>query len=517
VSCGGGGGSSSNPGGGPPTPAGDITADFASRQAPRFPVPAGVFGASLGFTANNFFRNQSALSTLTQGGISSLRVNADLQNIFVTTTPDWTQIDPQLSNLSAAGIRPMIVMGFTPQWLQPSSNPCGTASPPYHGAPTDVNAWAGLTRSFVAHVDQTFPGLVQDYEIWNEPDNSSGLCTTTNSDQVRRDTYIAMYAAAANAMRSQANADAVQIHLGGPGLTNAGNASFWLPTFLSNSSTAPNVDFVSYHHYLAGNTAITTGLTWSDNTKTQSVSARTQDPAIGVTARYIQISNFVRQGLQPSASTTPIFLDEYNITASFEPDCCRNSPIYAPVWNTMVVQDSLNSVYSGASAVPARLMYFAAQSFFPTSTVGATWFCLIGTIDSRMDCAYDPSNAQPYPQYYAYDLIAGPNFLGLDAGGFMANSVTIANHAAGLIVTSFYTSNKLGIVISNPSGSDFNNVMVKAQHPGSIGSQGTMYLLNSSNPKISQQSVSLTSVSDGITTTISVPRLSVVAIAVPTQ
>jgi hypothetical protein len=518
LSCGGGGGSSNNPpGNGPTTPPGDITADFASRQAPRFPVPAGMFGASLGFTGNGFFRNQGALSTLTQGGITSLRINADLQNIFNTRTPDWTQIDPQLSNLSAAGIHPMVVMGFTPFWLQPGSNPCGTISPPYHGAPTNVNAWAELTASFVAHVNQSFPGLAQDYEIWNEPDNASGLCTDVNSDQVRRDTYMAMYAAAASAMRAQATADRVQIRIGGPSLTTVGLAPFWLPTFLSDPSTAPNVDFVSYHHYLAGNAAITTGLTWNDNTKTQSVVGRTQDPAIGVSARYVQMATLVHQGLQPNASATPIFLDEYNITASFEPDCCRNSPTFAPLWNTMVVQDALNSVFSGASAVPAGLMYFAAQAFFPTTTVGATWFCLIGTIDARMDCAYDPANAQPYPQYYAYALIAGSNFLGLNAGGFMANSVSVQNAASGLIVTSFYTGNKLAVVITNPTNSDFNNITVKAEHPGAIGAQGTLYLLNSSNPHISQQSVSLTNVSDGTTATISVPRLSVVAIGVPTS
>jgi len=55
----------------------------------------------------------------------------------------------------------------TPTWLQ--QNNCGLYS-----MPSDLNAWSSIAAQYVQHMDATFPGIVTDYEIWNEPNVS--LC-----------------------------------------------------------------------------------------------------------------------------------------------------------------------------------------------------------------------------------------------------------------------------------------------------------------------------------------------------
>jgi hypothetical protein len=415
----------------------------------------------------------------------------------------------------------MVNMAFTPPSLQPASNPCNDPNQAYHAAPTDANAWGQLAGQFVAHMDKAFPNFVVDYEIWNEPDNPTGLCTMVNSDSARISAYKALYAAGASAMRAQAKADGVQIRIGGPGLNQPTSAPNWIPALLSDPSTAPNVDFVSYHHYLAGNVAISQGLTWDDNTATQSVSSRTQDSTFGIQKQFVQIAQLVQQGSQPNAATTPIFLDEYNVTGSFEPDCCRNSPTYAALWNVMVVNDALNGVYAGAKNTPGKLLYFAGQSFFPTNTTGAAWFCLIGVVNTRMDCAYDashPANNQPYPQYYGYQLVGGSSFLGLGGGGSLANSLTLGAPAGGLTVSAFYTNNKMSVLIANPTATDTAALTVKLQNSGALNaSAATMYTLNQANPKIADKTIALTTLTDGFKTSVAVPHYSVVAISVPLQ
>jgi len=161
-------------------------------------------------------------------------------------------------------------------------------------------------------LNQAFPGLVFDYEIWNEPDLLRALCVSDGSGTTRLNTYIAMYAAAANAMRAQANADGVQIRIGGPAIVQVGLASTWLPALLNNPNTAPNVDFVSYHHYLAGDSDISNGMGW-DNTQDRNRCL----PASRIPATVLAFGSLrSRHWCGPAASLmlrrTPIFVTEYN-------------------------------------------------------------------------------------------------------------------------------------------------------------------------------------------------------------
>jgi Glycosyl hydrolases family 39 len=532
VACGGGGGSSS-PGtgsgggtggnggigaGGDPTPPGDVTADFGSRTTVKFAIPQEFLGANLGFANNNFYQNTAALKQLAGAGVVNLRVSADLQDVFLTQTPDWSVIDPIISGLQAGGIRPTINMDFTPPWLQPSNNTlCGDPNQAYHEAPTDPNAWGQIAAQFLAHMDQAFPNFIVDYEIWNEPDSPTGLCTMVNSDSARISAYKAMFAAAGKAMQARAATDHVAIRIGGPGLTQPTNATTWLPALLNDSTTAQYVDFVSYHHYLAGNASIAQGLAW--DTGPQQLLAKTQDPQFGIQAQYVAIAKMVAAGLQPNAATTPIYLDEYNTTASFEPDCCRNSPIYGPLWNALLINDALHGVYAGANVPPSKLQYFAGQAWFPTTTTGAAWFCLIGILDARMDCAYDPAHpatSTPYPQFYAYDLIGGSTFLGLSQGGKLANSLAMSSAAGPVVASAFYTSARMSVVLVNPTAADTASLVIKLQNSGTLNAAGAiMYTLNQANPQIAAKNIALTSLSDGFKVSVVVPHYSVVAISVP--
>ena len=84
--------------------------------------------------------------------------------------------------------------------------------------------WAQIAVQYVTHMSGTFPGVVQDYEIWNEP-NATGMCST--ADHLK--TYMAIYAAAAPAMKAAAPAGTT-IRIGGPVLS--GYSQLWLSTLL---------------------------------------------------------------------------------------------------------------------------------------------------------------------------------------------------------------------------------------------------------------------------------------------
>ena len=491
-----------------------VSADFGSRTNTSYPVPAGMLGAQMGYPQNNFYNDQTSMQALAQAGINELRVDAGLQNIFFSSaTPDWTQIDPILAGIQSAGLHPMVVIDYTPAWLQPATTPCGAGVSPYHAPPTSLQAWVQLAVQLVQHIDQTFPNLVQNYEIWNEPDQAAGLCTSPSTDAQRLSTYQTMYAAVAPAVLTQAQADGATIRVGGPALTNAGNAGNWIPTLLKNTAVGPYMQFVSYHQYPGYPSATNAGMMWDNTVGAESMYWRAQDPVIGFFAVFRYITNLTRQNTPAGRTAPPLVLDEYNTTAAFTWDCCRNSADFAPLFNAMVFQDVLSGVYGGYGT-PLRVEYFAAQDWFPTTSSGLVWFCLLGSVNSAMDCSYNAAGpTQPYPQYYAFSLLGGQNNLGLAAGGYMAPAVSPAISQAGLVVSAFYTGASDSLVITNPTSSDFTNLPISLQNTGNVLSTGTYFLLNKANPTITAQTLSLTPSGSGYTATINVPHYSVVAVS----
>jgi hypothetical protein len=459
-----------------------IVADFGSRTG-GVTVPGNMFGAQ-------YVERLPASVTpmLKDAGFTGGRTQARLQEVYATQTPNWTVTDRVMTKYANAGISPIIEMGYAPKWLLPT-NPCSVST-----APVDVDQWAQLAASYVAHVNQKFPGLVTEYEIWNEPSNT--ICGV--SDPLA--TYINMYAAAAQAMHTQADNDQQPIRIGGPSSFSQPN---WISGLLTNSATARYVDFVSYHKYGYGLTEINLGLDWDTSTDTRPLYSRTQSPSSGVGKSFKDVLAAANNG------AVPVYITEYNDSAAFALTCCRNNPTYGPLWNALVVADLLNTVYSGAQAVPARMVYYAASG----GEVKTGYFCLFGTYNSKMDC--DASGGySPYPQTYAYTLLASPTYLGLKNGGHMAASIAPPTTEIGLVPTAFYTDTKNVVVVVNPTPTTYPSLQILLRNTGISASSGTYYLLNSSNSQITTQLIALTPTAEGYTIDVSLPSYSVIGVSV---
>jgi hypothetical protein len=167
----------------------------------------------------------------------------------------------------------------------------------------------------------------------------------------------------------------------------------------------------------------------------------------------------------------------------------------------------LNTVYNGGARVPNKIIYFAGSAY--------PYFCLIGVADSNNDCLYSAgATPAPYPQYFPYQLIASPQFLGLSSGGYMAKSISAPTGGGGLATTAFYTTNRDAFVVTNPTSTPYNQITVTLANPGLAGTQGTLYqIVNGS--QISTTPISFSQSGTSLTTTISVPAYSVQAISLP--
>jgi hypothetical protein len=370
----------------------------------------------------------------------------------------------------------MIEMTMSPPWLQAS---CGENSPP-----SDRNAWAKIAVSYVAHMDAEFPGVVTDYEIWNEPD-AAGMCGVTNT----LETYQALYATVAPLMKAQAAADGAMIHVGGPALSQY--SAKWLQSLLTDAAIAPYLDFVSYHQYFEGPESL--HIQWDSSLGHDSLYEDMQDPSSGAAGWYRQTA----QLLKSMNLNIPIYITEFNTGSGPYQDCCRNDQTYAPVFTELYVTDLLDQAYEG-SPVPGKILYSAGTAY--------PWTCLIGTVDANRNCLYSSNAAlEPYPQYYALQLIAGT--LGLEQGGFMAKSITPQAGSGGLAGTAFYTEGGDSIVLVNPTPRAYSSVPVVFLKSGLTNSSATLYqIVNGAG--INSSSLALT----GSRVRINIPPYSVQAI-----
>jgi len=473
-----------------------ITVDFGSRSGSQAVIPPNILGTeyleSLPTNANR--------ATVVQGGFTTARYRISVANVYTTSdTPKWGAVDNDMAKFVAAGVHPLIELVGTPAYLQPQPLPSGCRADPTINVPTDVNEWGKLAASFVAHFDQKFPGFVTRYEIWNEP-NTAALCGTSTT---RESEYISIYSAAAPQMKQQAKADGVTIVVGGPG--SSGPA--WTD-LLTNSQTAPYMDFYSYHLYVGSDADIKNGMTWDGAGGTPSLRSKTLSSTAGIQARYLQAYSGVKSANTPLGAKTPIYFDEYNDDWAFMNDCCRNSPTYSPLFNSITVAQLLNSVYKGAGEVPGMMIYYSA---------GQQTFCILAVIDTAMDCtkAATGDQAQPYPQWYTYRMIFNPSFLDLQDGGHMAASVTLSSSAdsAGLIATGYYTATKDSVFIVNPTATSYSGITLQINNSGLSSPAATLYTINATNPHISQWPASTLAASQGTQITFDVPGYSVLAVS----
>ncbi len=321
-----------------------VSADFGSRNGATPVVPSGLL--TVGGTGSSL-TNSAAINTMTSAGLNHTRFWINLNQIYATSTGNFTSLGQTLARMKAAGIHPLGVVFGTPASLAPST--CS--------APSNVKTWGEMAAAVVAYADKNYPGVLQDYEIWNEPELANSLCIT--DDTARLNAYVSMFASAASAMHAQAKADGQPIRTGGPVISRLkAMGPIWIPALLSNTSTAPYVDFVSYHIYLSGLTNIQAGMNWAQ------LYAMTQSTSGGLAYYYKLLEPLVRQGHQPNAASTPIYVSEFNDGWAFAVDCCRNDPTYGPLWNGLAITDMLNVVYSGMPTVPSKLGYFNATGNF---------------------------------------------------------------------------------------------------------------------------------------------------------
>lgn len=477
----------------------EVSVDFDSRSTSLHAISPYLFGTE----RMDSLHNAADISLVQAGGMKYARIYAQIPFVFKTnSTANWPAIDSIVQRISAGGAHVMLQIVQTPPWLQPSPNPCGTGNP---GAmPTDVNAWALLATQYVKHMDVNFPGVVTDYEIWNEP-NTIALCDAASS---RQSDYMKLFAAAAPMMRAQAAADAQASGLpaarvGGP--ATAGIQSGWISAMLSDPVISQNIDFLSYHNYLFNNHE--TGAQWDTYNGVDSVYQKTQDSGAGPMRSYVFANRLVAAGKQPQGTNLPVYDTEYNLNWAFLKNCCANDPTLSPVWNSMYAADMLNSVYNGAPNTPGRMVYFAATAL--------PYFCLVGEIDANMDCAYPSGSVpQPYPQYFAYQLLGAPNYLGLEDGGYMAKSVSPPTLGNGIVVTAFYTNSLDAIVIINPNQNTLSNVTVNLENTGLASAQGTLYQIVNGQSIQSAPATLQNQTGTSYTTTVTIGPYSVQAISI---
>jgi hypothetical protein len=507
-----------------PPAAGDITADFNVRSGGAI-IPAGLFGSQLGNTSD-----PTVMQTLVAAGISGTRLFANVESVFATAPapgtapiPNFTLIDPILDRLKAAGMRPILMISDTPVWLQPNPNPCSELpavnnAHPFNAAPIDNSAYASIAAQYVAHLDQKYPGLVQFYEFWNEADETNQFCGLNAGDtapaqvQARLNEYKALYKAAALAMKQQAATDGTSILVGGPALGNSnGGSDFWFTQLVALNTGSPTrlVDFVSYHQYLAGADVFQT-ITWDGAGGTPSLLSRTLSPTTGTAAVYKRIA-----GVAASAGPMPVVFDEFNDDFVFSVDCCKDNPNFSPIWNTMVFTLILDTVYSGAPPVE-HLSYYSSNN--PPS------FCLIGNVDNGLfDCSATGTQG-PYPQFRAFELLASPNLLGLQAsGGNVTKSLSqsTAMNAAGLLSAAFYTPASDAVVMVNPTSVPITNAVLVIGNHGLNNPTATQFLLNGATyspaAPVAGAALPLTTNGLSVQATVTVPPLSVLAVKVTGQ
>jgi Glycosyl hydrolases family 39 len=479
-----------------------VTADFGNRLPTAYPISPGILGAQYSNPMSS-----APINSTYSAGFRTLRMHGWLQSVYASRTANWSTLDLYLGAIQSVnvgkqpGFKVILELTYTPPWLVPTVQGCpapGTSGS-YKVPPEDVTTWANLAQSIVAHVDQNYPGLVTDYEIWNEPELGT-FCVYPNDATTRLNRYLAIYAATAPLIRAQLAKDNAVARIGGPTISNASSIGPFIGGLLNNSSTAPYVDFVSYHKYPAGQSDITGGMLWDQTSPTGvgSLYSRIQSTSVfsGFGAEYLSIANTVKAGKQPNPTQTKIYMDEYNDDWAFSDDCCRNSAAYSPLFNGLVMLDMLDAVYQGAHRVPDSLEYYSLSN--PP-------FCLIG--DSGTHCGASTFSVL-YPQYYLYELFGSPNYLNLSsAGGYMANSISPLPTNSGLAATAFWSSGQDSIVVVNPTGTNYGSVTIAANNPGFTVAQVTEYLLNNSNKSITSSTLTASS-----TVNVSVPAYSVVAL-----
>jgi xylan 1,4-beta-xylosidase len=171
---------------------------------------------------------------------------------------DFTIIDSIFDTWRAAGVRPMVELGFMPRDLAaelPNRHepyqvhfPGSTISGSSNNPPKDYKRWEELVRVLTAHLVERYGRdevLKWNFEVWNEPDID--YWHSTEGD------YFKLYDYAVAGVRAALPGASV----GGPATTGPGSerAAKYLRDFLQHVQTGPSaatggkvpLDFISFH------------------------------------------------------------------------------------------------------------------------------------------------------------------------------------------------------------------------------------------------------------------------------
>ncbi len=539
-----------------------IRVDFGGREYRQYPIPSNWLGLNDAFGWGA--AEPTAVADLQTAGYRVVRGGVYMPDVFpLPGQTNFQSLQTLMANYHASGFAPLIDIAYTPFWLQSGVNYCASGVDQHHNPPSPAGytLYGELAAQVVHYLDTNYPGIVSAYEIWNEPDSPQYLCAPTSG--LRQNFYLNIFGAAAQAMYQQWRQDDAAyfqqagrhlpaIQIGGPVLANVyadeNSGQDWIAPFLGDNSiytsydttnhkVTDDISFFDFHDYITGALMADNedwngenGAEWHLLQMTQGTQAinppipgPSYDPSPAQV--YEQISTGIEQAVQQGylPHKVPIYLTEYNASGgSTSTDAVRyrQSSPYGYVWNALFITDLLNSVYRGAIAPPAQLDYFAGR-FSPQ---GKDQLCLLDSdpAGNQYRCVFDGHMVAPLPQYYFYDLLGNPNYLGLESGGtFMAKSVqtdpTLAQNQ--VVATGMTTPNSDIILIVNNSTLDYTSaaagpITLRLEDSGwKPPTSAILYQVNSDSISATRVKV-LPHGEDELRVKVAVPALSVIAVSV---
>lgn len=130
-------------------------------------------GVPVYFRAHNLLTSGDGSGSLKWGSTGVYSEKADGTPVY-----DWTITDRLFDNFKAAGITPMVEIGFMPEALSPKPEPYRHSFPQgdiftgWSYPPKDYAKWRGLIVAWVTHLHERYGAAVDSWlwEVWNEPD-----------------------------------------------------------------------------------------------------------------------------------------------------------------------------------------------------------------------------------------------------------------------------------------------------------------------------------------------------------
>lgn len=313
---------------------------LAAPSASAAPAPISQYGFSLHFLepGTHAYPSLPFGSARTQDmGVTWADLQPTQTTVLTTdgSNPGVNRLTQIVNLFHSHGVRPLIVLGWTPSWAaDPSCNP-GTF-PQQTCPPVILNGQSPDWTNYVRFLAKTYKGV--DFEVWNEPNLHSAFADNNPATGARK--IAVLQSLAYTAVHNAANGD----RLVSPGVAvTPGNQFAWLKAFFS-APGGKKFDYFGIHLYPVDK-AVKGGYgpEWSVGVLAQ---IRTLLKNYGVGGKQIWDTE-MNIGRQPQASPTSRTFDESGLGAA------------------MVARTYLSQLSSGV----ARVYWYAADD----RDWGGTW------------------------------------------------------------------------------------------------------------------------------------------------